>query len=122
MSKQITGRAYVRVDGKQYPSRDGAVLKPGMVSRKPVVGADGVHGYVEKVLSPSIECSLSHNKELSIEELQNIVGATIMFETDTGPIYILREAWCDPESLDLTVGDGEVKVTFNGVAVEEVSG
>jgi hypothetical protein len=116
-----TGRAYIKMGGKLLPSRDGATLKPGTVSRKPVIGATGVHGYVEKHLSPSVECTLTHGPDLSIKELEAFVDATVTFECDSGPVYVLRGAWCDPESIDLSVGEAEVKVTFQAVSCEEMS-
>ena len=121
MSMKKTGRAFIKHDGKLLPSRDGAVLKFGSLSRKPVVGADSVHGFVEKVQAPSVECTLTHGDDLSLQELHDIVDATITFECDSGPVYVLRNAWIDPEGLDLTVGEAEAKCVFHAKTAEELA-
>lgn len=115
---QVTGRVYIKVNGKLLRSKDGAKLSNiGAVERTPVIGHE-VYGYVEKTVAPSIECTLADTADLKLKEIHAIVNATCTFETDTGKIYILREAWTE-SALSLTGGEGEVECKFTGVACEE---
>ncbi len=113
---QITGRVFVSVGGKRLRSKEGAKINLGGVEREAVTGDDGVHGYQEKVVAPSIDCTISHTADTSLKELQNITDTSVMFETDTGKVFNLRNAWC-AKALELS--KGEVGLTFQGVGVEE---
>lgn len=118
---QVTGRVYVKIGGKLLRSKEGAKLTNfGGVERTPVMGNE-VYGYVEKVVAPSIECTIVDTADLSLAEIHGITDATATFETDTGKTYVVRNAWCE-SALDLTGGEGEVSAKFTGVACEEMQG
>ena len=117
MANQVTGRVYVKVDGQLLRSKDGAKLKFGNIEREAVVG-NTVHGYVEKAVAPSIECTISHMADTSLTALQALADATVTFETDTGKNYILRNAWVSKQ-LELTGGQGELTLEFMGKTCEE---
>lgn len=118
MSK-VTGRVFIKVSGKLLRSKEGAKLTGiGEVERTPVIGNE-VYGFVEKVVAPSIECTLADTADLSIKEIAAITDATATFETDTGKTYIVRNAWCE-SSPSLTAGEGDVECKFTGVACEEM--
>lgn len=115
---QVTGRVYIKVNGKLLRSKDGAKLNNiGAIERTPVIGNE-VYGYSEKVVAPSIDCTLADTADLKLKEIHAIVNATCTFETDTGKTYIVREAWCE-SALSLTAGEGDVECKFTGVACEE---
>lgn len=117
---QVTGRVFIRVNGKLLRSKDGAkITNIGGFERTAVVGYE-VYGYVEKVVAPSIECTLVDTADLKLKEIHAITNATCNFDTDTGKTYILREAWCE-SALSLTGGEGEVECKFTGIAVEEMA-
>lgn len=117
MANQVTGRVWIRVDGKTLRSKDGAKLKFGGLKREAQTGND-VHGFTESMEAPEVECTLSHMADTSLQELKNITDATLQFETDTGKTLIVRHAWCTGE-LELTGGKGELSVKFNGLTCEE---
>ena len=117
--KKITGRAIITVDGKRLKTDNGATLNPGGANRKSVAGGGEVHGYQEEDVAPSMECSVFHNSELSLRELSDITSATVLFETDTGAQYILREAWTT-EPASLTGQDGTVSLKMEAIACDEV--
>lgn len=115
---QVTGRVFIKVNGKLLRSKEGAKLvNIGGLERPPVVGNE-VYGYTEKVVAPSVECTLVDTADLSLKEIHAIVSATVIFETDTGKTYSIRDAWCE-SALSLTGGEGEVECKFTGVACEE---
>lgn len=115
---QVTGRVYITIAGKLLRSKEGAKLNNiGAVERTPVVGHE-VYGFSEKVVPPSVECTLADTADLKIKEIHAITNATLTFETDTGKTYILREAWCE-SAINLTAGEGDVECKFTAVACEE---
>lgn len=118
MSK-ITGRATITVDGKRFKTDKGATLNPGGANRTAIVGGGGVHGYQEEDVAPSIECTVYHHKDVSLRELSDITGATVLFETDTGKQWILRDAWTS-EPAALNAGDGTISLRMEAMACDEV--
>jgi len=119
MSKKITGRAIITVDGKRFKTDSGATLNIGGSNRKAVVGGGEVHGYQEEDVAPSMECTVFHNQELSLRELSDITGATVLFETDTGAQFVLRDAWTS-EPASLNSKDGSVSLKMEAIACDEV--
>ncbi len=115
---QITGRAFIKHNGKLLRSKAGAKLNLGGVQRNTVKGDTGVHGFSEETAEPSIECTISHGADTSLSELADITDASITFETDTGKVYILRNAWVESPP-ELTAGEGEVPLRFVGISCEE---
>lgn len=119
MSKKITGRAIITIDGKRLKSESGATLNPGGANRSSMVGGGQVHGFQEEDVAPSLECSVYHNKDTSLRELSDITGATVLFETDTGNQYILRDAWTT-EPVSLNASEGTVGLNMEAISCDEV--
>jgi hypothetical protein len=115
---QITGRITIVVRGVRLSSKEGATLTFADIGRKGVAGDTGVLGYSESTQIPQIEATIAHDARTRLEDYKAMVDETISFDADTGTSYVLRNAWCDPESLVLS--GGEVKITFQGVKCEEV--
>lgn len=115
---QVTGRVTITVDGQRLESREGAVLNTGGVEREPVVGDTGVHGFTEKTVAPTVECSVSHKAGTRLTDLNAINNATLVFATDTGVDFVLRGAWLSKPA-DLKSG-GEVSLAFSALSCEEL--
>jgi hypothetical protein len=114
---QITGKATIRVDGRTYQTLDGATLSLGGQTRTTVKG-DVVHGYKEEVMEPTLECKVSHTSDISLIAMSAVTAATVEFETDTGVIFILRDAWCaEPASLS----DGEIDWKLAAMQADELT-
>lgn len=120
MSKnKITGRAIIHVDGERLQTENGATLNPGGSNRTSMVGGGEVHGFQEEDVAPSMECSVRHKKGVSLRQLSDITDATVLFETDTGEQYILRDAFTT-EPASLNAGDGTVALKMEAIACDEV--
>lgn len=117
---QLTGRAFIKLNGNLLRSKEGAKLNLGGVNRPPVTGDTGVHGYTERPVAPWIECTISHGADTNLQELADFRDGSVSFETDTGKSYVLREAWCENPP-ELTTGEGEVTLRFSGMSAEEVT-
>ncbi len=114
---KITGKAKIRVDGQTYKTLDGATITPGGVSREAVVG-DEVHGFKESIKEPTLQCKLAHTATTNLIALGKIDNATVEFETDTGVIFIMREAWTsEPPSMS----GGEVDLSMAAMTADELN-
>jgi len=119
MGNKITGTATIRVDGKEYKSKDGASGSLGGYARTPVMGGNHVHGYSEAVETPELNFTLAHDDSLSVQAIAGWVNSTVIMETDTGVQFIFREAWtAEPPGIDS--GAGEVSVKMNAKYADEV--
>ena len=116
---QITGKAIVRVNGQEWRTEDGASLDVGGCKRNMKVGGGKVYGYNEETVEPKLECKMYHTREDDLTAIGKIVDATVMFESDTGDCYILREA-CVLEPAKLESKDGSVSVSFSGTSCERM--
>ncbi|PWG62860.1 phage tail tube protein [Sediminicurvatus halobius] len=116
---QITGKATVRVDGEELLSEVGATLNVGGVEREAQLGPRGVQGYKENPVAPSIQVTVQHTGETDIVQLAGITAASVLFETDTGVTYLMREAFVtEPPELDASAGT--FALNFSGMGLERV--
>ena len=116
---QVTGKAIIRVDGKELRTLDGATLNPGGVNREAMKGGGKVHGYKEEDVEPTVECKIAHTADDSLSALGAITDATVIFETDTGKQFILRSAWLS-EPPALAASEGAVDLKFAAISCDEV--
>lgn len=116
---QITGKAIIRVDGQQWKTEDGATLDVGGVKRTAKMGGGNVYGYSEETTAPELECKVYHTKDTDATAIGKITSATVMFESDTGDAYVLREAFV-LESAKIEAKDGTISVKFSAISCERV--
>ena len=116
----VTGRAFIKHEGKILPTANGAKLNYGNDERTPVIGDQGVRGYAVKPVAPQIEATIQHASDISLETLAQIKDTHITFECDSGKTFVLRNAWL-ASALELTANEnGDLPVTFNGLSCQEV--
>ena len=109
---QVTGRVFISLSGQRIRSKEGASLETGGIDREAAISDAGVDGYTEKVTAPKVDCKINHTDATSLTDIQAFADETLTFETDTGRIYTLRNAWCSkPPKLE----KGEVTLEFMGV-------
>lgn len=117
---QVTGRVTIRANGEVLLTQRGAKANLGGVERTGVTGDQSVAGFTEETAVPFIECTQIHRADTNLEALKDLTDATVMFETDTGKSYVLQNAWL-ATPLELTGGEGEVPLKFEGIRMELVS-
>lgn len=120
MGVRIAGVAYLKVDGNQYPLRGNFTVSPSAVERAGIAGQDYVHGYSELPRVPFIEGDVSLVPELSMEDVQAVVDATVTAELANGRTYVLRQAWTRA-ALELNTHDGQVRIRFEGTSCDELA-
>ena len=73
----------------------------------------------EETVAPELECSVAHTSDTDLTALSAITDATVIFETDSGDKYVLREAFVmEPASLKTT--DGTAGLKFSAVSCERM--
>lgn len=107
---QVTGRVYISLSGiGRIRSKEGAKLNTGGIEREAAISDAGVDGFSEKVVAPSVDCTIHHTADIRLSQLQAFADGTLTFETDTGRVFTLRNAWCaKPPELN----KGEVSLQF----------
>lgn len=115
---KVTGIVKVYINAQLQRSKEGASLKFGGHERAAVVG-HSVYGYAEKPVASEITFTLADMADTDLIAINDTVDATVRFETDTGKVFLITEAWVS-EPVELAGGEGDVSVTMMGQpAVEE---
>jgi len=99
-------------------SKPGATLDIGGNKRDPVEDDQGVAGYTEATVAPSIDATFTKKSGISVKAIGDITNEDISFEGDDGSHHILREAWCSEPP---TLSAGEIKAKFVGIKCDEVT-
>ncbi len=119
MANKVTGRAFIKMNGRLIKSKlDARLINPMSEEREPILGDNGVAGYKVNPVAPAIEASMIH-PDVSFDEMKEFSG-NVTFETDTGKTYLLHDAWVESVT-ELNVSDSASAVRFAGIRVEEVS-
>lgn len=109
---QIAGKAFLTINGQRLRSKEGASLETGGAERDAVVSDSGVDGFTEKEVAPKVDCKISLTSDIKLKDLQAFKDGTLVFETDTGRVFTLTNAWCaKPPKLE----KGEVTLEFGAV-------
>lgn len=114
----VTGRIKIKVNGILLETKSGAKAMISSVERKMIAGDNGVAGHTEETVIPYVEGSVIHTSETNIDQL-DIVDGSVTFETDSGKTYVLRGA-VQTTPLEITGGEGEVPVRYEGTSMEPV--
>lgn len=114
---QLTGIAFIKVDGVMLQSKPGAKLKLGGRKREPKVGHK-VYGYTESTEAAELDVTIYHSAATDVEALRNATAAVVLFETDTGVTYQISNAFL-MESPELTDGEGEMSLKMQGDPAEQ---
>ncbi len=119
MGKRIAGKAYVKVDSKQYTLAGSLTVMVDEEEREGLVGLSGVAGYKETPLIPFIEAEYFATDELSLKDIGKITDATVTAELANGKTYVLRNAWSSG-SRELDGAEGTLTIKFEGISGEEI--
>lgn len=109
---QVAGKVFITINGQRLRSKEGASLDTGGTEREPVISDSGVDGFMEKETAPKVDCKVSLTDEVKLKDLQAFKDGTLVFETDTGRVFTLTNAWnAKPPKLE----KGEVTLEFGAV-------
>jgi hypothetical protein len=114
---QRTGRAFIYIDGALQETMKGAMLDDAAgIARDAVIGSQ-VYGSYDEARAPKLTCSFAHGPDLSLQALADITDSSIMFQCDSGPIFVMEGAFFCNGKLDV---DGhKVDCEFQALHCEE---
>lgn len=118
-AEHVAGVLSFQLNGKTYRMKGTFTYNLGRVKREPIVGSDGVHGYMEKPQVPFIEGAITDGRSMVLDDLLEFKDGTATLHLRNGKVIELREAW---HAGDGTVDteESEVAVRFEGKGAEEV--
>ncbi len=117
---QLTGIAFVKIDGELVQSKPGAKIKLGGFKRTPQTG-HRVYGFTESVDPAEVELTIVHSAATPVEDFRSKTAAVILFETDTGVTFQVNNAFL-MDTPELTDGEGELTLKFAGDPAETSGG
>lgn len=108
---QVTGICKLFVDGQLIRTKPGAKLNVGGVKRDAIVG-HSVYGFSEEPVASTLDATVAHMGDTDVVELSTLTGQTLRFETDTGQVYTIKQAWTS-EPCELSSG-GDMSLKMMG--------
>lgn len=117
MGRAITGKVEIRIDGELIGTENQATLNPGGVNRSPESHGGRTY-YTEEDVPPELECTVQLTKEVDVIFLSNIVGATVLFEANTGQQFIMRQAFTTEPVVH--AGNGKAPMKMSADSVDKV--
>ena len=90
---KVTGLCWIMVNGVKLHSEAGATLNPGGPIAKPAVSTSGFVGlFTDEIQAAKLKFKLMHTGDIDVVMLQQLRGVTLVFETDSGQRYLIRNA------------------------------
>jgi len=118
---RVTGRVEVLVNGEMLLNKAGAIARGIGISGEQnfeleaVVGDTGHHGYVERPIMAECEVKITDTDQKLLSDIARIrENGTLIFRAARGgKAYVMEGATC-LRNFELTAGEGEVTVRFQG--------
>ena len=118
-NNRIGGTLSLSYDGNVLEARGNFTVTGPSVKRDGVAGLDGVHGYVEVPIVPSIKGDISIGNQLSIVQLEAVTNATVLVSLANGMSYMLSNAWVT-SAFSIDGHEGKVGIEFQGMTMSEL--
>lgn len=119
MPQRVGGIAQFNVNGVRYRAKGNFTYNLGNPKRDGVLGADGIHGFMEKPQIPFIEGVITITDDLDVADLLALTEGTVILDLLTNKSVVLRQAWFAGEA-NASTEEGELPVRFEGLSAEEV--
>lgn len=113
------GIIQVKIDGAIYDAKGSFSYNLGAPKREAVIGSDGTHGFKEAPQVPFIEGEITDRRDLDLDKLVTLEGATVTLELANGKVISLTDAWYAGEGTGETE-EGNIGVRLEGMNAEEI--
>lgn len=110
------GRATITVNGTRLRSKPGATLLLGGVARAAEPLDTGEVAYAESTVAPELSCNIPLTADTDVEALRNLIDATVVFESDTGKSWSIRDAF----AVDAVTVGADVALKISGQPATEI--
>jgi hypothetical protein len=117
---KFLGRATIRVDGQVWETAPGATLDVGGTKRNPVIVGKKV-GFAEETAPGTLVCETALMTGMTLADLRNVTGATIIFEADTGQSFVISNAFITVPPTMKDGAGGNVSLDFAGDPAQEMA-
>jgi hypothetical protein len=114
----IGGTLFFKIGGVQYSLGGSFSVDIGGITREPVVGPDGVHGFNTKYRAPTWEAELLDGSAVLLATIQGIEGQTLTAELDNGKTYVMTNGY-QTGDVKLDAVEAKIKANFSGTACTE---
>lgn len=117
---RVVGQCKVKVDSQLYETDGSTQMEIGGPAREAVKGDYQASGFRETTEPSKVTTNLLYKGRLSLSSVRKIDNATLTLETDTGAVWIVRNAYV-AEVISFDTGTGKAQVVFQGPPAEEMS-
>lgn len=113
---KVTGILKIFRGSALLRTKKGSKFKPGGFKRDPVTGHK-YYGTTDEAMPFELDCTLAHMTDTDVVEFSNIVDETIRIQTDTGQVYVVKDA-TTTEPCELSDG-GDMSLKMTGSPAEK---
>lgn len=115
----IAGLATLSVNGRNYLIEGAFKYSPSSRTRESLVGMDGIHGFKETPIAPSMSGTLRDAGGLSVADLNTMTDVTVTAQLANGKTIVGRNMWTTGVQ-EVDSVDGKVDVRWEGLEVIEL--
>lgn len=108
------------VDGVSQDAKGSFSYNLGRPKREAIIGADRVHGYMDKPQVAFIEGEITDRAGLDLDKLVRMEGATVVLDLGVGKSIVLRDAFYAGDGTGNSE-EGNIDIRFEGISAEEVA-
>lgn len=113
---RLAGTAFLSVDGTTYPLVGDFEYMPSNVSREPLIGMDGVHGYTEKPIAGYIKGTLRDAGGFAVADLNAMVGVNVTVVLANGKTINGHNMWQNgTEGLSAKSAEATIEIEWGGI-------
>lgn len=120
MSQRRAGLIQITVDGALQDAKGNFTYNLGRPKREAVVGADGVHGYMEKAQVAFIEGEITDRGTLDLAAFVNASNVSVHLALGNDKVVSMGNAWFAGEGTGNTE-EGNIAVRWEAKRAEEVA-
>ncbi len=119
-NQRRAGIIQFNINGELYDAKGSFSYNLGRAKREAIIGADTVHGFMEKPQVAFIEGEITDRGNLDLNALVSMTGATATLQLANGKVVALRDAWYAGDGTGHS-DEGNIDVRFEGASAEEIS-
>lgn len=118
MSNRRAGLLEVKINGEIQDAKGNFTYNLGKPKRDTIVGADRVHGYMEKPQASFVEGELTDSGTMDVKALASIDDATVTLTLANGKVVVFRNAWYAADG-NVQTEEGNIQIRFESPSEAE---